>query len=170
MLIRNLDMFKRLILPKLKLWMQLAIALSCLDLVLALTPKRQTVIAKPVSQVQTLLPEDIQWEDNLNLAGIETAIALGNPGNAELYVLFNRISPGAVLPAHTHPDNRITTVISGTVYFGTGSELNPDSLEAYPAGSIIYTPAATPRLIMAKDEPTIIQHTGVGPTEIDFVE
>ena len=121
------------------------------------------------TQVKTILLEDVRWEDNLKLPGIQTAKVIGNPGNPELYVLLNKMSAATILPAHTHPDNRVTTVLSGVVYYGTG-KFDSKTAKSYPAGAIIYTPAQTPHYLWAKDEETILQQTGIGATEIDFLQ
>jgi len=123
----------------------------------------------PSKQVQGILPSELQWEDNLEIDGIQTAIAIGNPANPELYVLFNKVAPETILPAHTHPDDRLTTVISGTMYYGLGENFDPANMESYPEGSIIATPAGIPHYLGTKNKEIIIQQTGVGPTEIDFL-
>ena len=120
-------------------------------------------------QVQGILPSELQWEDNLDMDGIKTAIAIGNPANPELYVLFNEVASRKVFPAHTHPDDRLTTVISGTMYYGIGEKYDSAKLKPYPVGSIISTPAGIPHFLGTKDEATVIQQTGFGPTEIEFL-
>ena len=156
---------------KAKQWIGLLIGSICLSILFGVAIAGQIVKAQPnsITQVKTILPEDVMWEDNLSLSGIQTAKVIGNPGNAELYVLLNKMSEKAVLPAHTHPDNRVTTVLSGVIYYGTG-EFNPETAKPYPTGSIIYTPAQTPHYLWAKDGETVIQQTGIGATEIDFLE
>jgi len=143
----------------------------CFSALFTVAIEDQIVKAEPSSpaQVQTIVPEDIPWEDNLSLEGIQTAKVIGDPGSPELYVLLNKMSEKTILPAHTHPDNRVTTVLSGVIYYGTG-EFNPKTAKSYPAGSIIYTPAQTPHYLWAKDGETIVQQTGIGATEIDFLK
>jgi len=154
-----------------KQWTGLLIGSICLSTLFGILTGGQIVKAKPSppTQVKTVLLEDVEWEDNLDLEGIQTAKVIGNPGNAELYVLLSKMSQDAVLPAHTHPDDRLTTVLSGVMYYGTG-EFNPKAAKSYPAGSIIYTQAQTPHYMWAKDGETIMQQTGMGATEIDFLK
>lgn len=132
--------------------------------------------AEPISstppslqQVQAVVPDDVQWSPNPNIAGVESAIALGDPSNSELYVLFGKMASGAVFPAHTHPDDRITTVISGVMYYGVGSQFDRTSIHPYSAGSAIYTPAGTPHFMWVEDSEAVMQETGFGPTGIRFV-
>ena len=155
---------------KSKQWAKLLIGSFCLSILSGVFIS-QIAKAKPsLTKVETILPEDVPWENNLDLAGVETAKVIGNPGNAELYVLLNKMQKGAVLPAHTHPDNRVTTVLSGQIYYGTGNKFERANVKPYPAGSIIYTPANTPHYLWAKNRETVMQQTGIGPTEIDFLE
>lgn len=139
-------------------------------LILVNVVKTPAVKSSVPKQVKGFLPGELPWEDNLNKDGIQTAIAIGNPSNAELYVLFNKMAPQTLLSAHTHPDDRITTVISGVMYYGTGKKFEPTKVKSYPTGSVVYTPAGASHFIWAKDGETIIQQTGIGPTEIEFLD
>jgi quercetin dioxygenase-like cupin family protein len=65
---------------------------------------------------------------------------------------------------HTHPDNRTYTVISGTWYVGFGTEFDESKLIALTAGSFYTEPAGVPHFIAIKDEGTIVQIGGTGPT------
>ena len=120
------------------------------------------------SQVQTVLPEEIQWMPNPNIEGVASTLAIGDPSDSRLYVLLGKMEAGAEFPAHIHPDDRITTVISGVMYYGTGEQLNSSSVKPYPVGSVVYTPAGTPHFMYAKDEQIIMQETGTGPTGLEF--
>ena len=64
--------------------------------------------------------------------------------------------------------DRITTVISGVMYYGVGGQSDLNSIQSYPAGSVVYTPAGTTHYIWAKDGEIVMQETGRGPTGIEF--
>lgn len=72
--------------------------------------------------VEVFLPPEMEWEDNPDVAGVQNAAGAGDPAKKELYTSFGRIEEGVRFPAHTHPDARITTVLSGTMYYGVGNE------------------------------------------------
>lgn len=137
---------------------------------LSLSPstQAQTTPNAPMSQVQTVLPDDLQWKANPDIAGAQSAIALGEPSNSELYVLFGKMNAGATFPAHTHPDARITTVISGVMYYGSGERIESANLQPYSAGAVVYTPADVPHFMWAKDGEAVMQETGFGPTGLEF--
>ena len=120
------------------------------------------------TQVQSVLPDALQWRANPDLAGVQSAIALGEPSNSELYVLFGKMDAEAIFPAHTHPDDRITTVLSGVMYYGIG-EFDRANVQPYPAGTVIYTPAGVPHFMWANNE-TLMQETGSDLTGLRFNE
>ena len=117
---------------------------------------------------QTIQLESIEWRANSSIAGVQSAIAVGDPSDTGLYALLGKMAVRTVFPAHVHPDNRITTVISGVMYYGVGEQFNPNNALAYPAGSIVYTAAGTPHFMWSKDGEVIAQETGFGPTGITF--
>ena len=123
--------------------------------------------ANVTAQVQSVLPDDLDWQVNPDISGVESAIALGNPTNSKLYVLFGKMAAGTEFPPHIHPDDRITTVISGVMYYGIGNNARTN-IQSYPAGSVVYTPAGTPHYMWAKDGQTVMQEMGRGPTGIEF--
>ncbi|MEO1347933.1 MAG: cupin domain-containing protein [Cyanobacteria bacterium J06635_15] len=121
------------------------------------------------AQVQSVLPDQRQWRENPTVAGVQSAIALGDPSHSELYVLFGKMAVGVTFPAHTHPDDRITTVLSGVMYYGIGEQFDQANIQPYPAGSVVYTPADTPHFMWSKEGETLMQEVGIGPTDLRFV-
>ena len=118
--------------------------------------------------VKAVLPKDLQWKVNPNIKGVKSAIAIGDSSNSQLYVLFGKMDKGAIFPAHTHPDDRITTVISGVMYYGVGDQFDRTKVNAYPAGSVVYTPSGVPHFMWAKNSNTVMQETGFGSTGLRF--
>lgn len=125
--------------------------------------------APAAGSVETFVPPDLAWEDNPDVPGVQSAIGVGDPTGTELYTMFGKMDEDVRFPAHTHPDARLTTVLSGTMYYGVGESFDGARLEAYPAGSVVYTPPNTPHVMWAKDGETIMQETGHGPTGLEVV-
>jgi len=130
------------------------------------------LLKSPISQVQvqTVLLENLEWIPSPKFAGVESASVLGNLSDSELYVLFGKMDGGAMFPAHTHPDARITTVISGVMYYGVGAQFDRMNIQLYPAGSVIYTPAGITHFMWVKEGEAVMQETGTGPTGIKFMK
>jgi quercetin dioxygenase-like cupin family protein len=71
---------------------------------------------------------------------------------------------------HTHPEDRIYTVISGVFYIGFGREFDPKKLQAYGPGSIVILPGNTPHFHWAASGEYITQVSGSGPLGIEYVD
>ncbi|MEO1401510.1 MAG: cupin domain-containing protein [Cyanobacteria bacterium J06635_1] len=116
-----------------------------------------------------VFPSNIQWQANPNVEGVQSAIVVGDPSGSELYALVGKMAAEVVFPAHRHPDNRIKTVISGVMYYGSGEQFDTENIQAYPAGSVVYTPAGVPHYMWAQEGEIIVQETGFGPTGFEFI-
>ena len=134
------------------------------------TKKEKTSESSSAQEVVRILPDDLEWQDNPEIEGVENASAIGNLEEEGLYAGFGRMSEGAIFPAHTHTDDRLTTVISGTMYYGIGEEFDEDNMTAYPAGSVIFTPAGTPHVMWVQEGQAVIQESGEGPSGTEFIE
>jgi hypothetical protein len=58
----------------------------------------------------------------------------------------------------------VATVISGTWYIGYGDAFNPAELKALPPGSFYTEPPNRTHFAETREEPVIVQITGVGPS------
>ena len=115
-------------------------------------------------------PDAIPFEPSPVVEGVESASLIGDQGEAALYVNVGRLTQGVVFPVHTHTDARLSTVLSGTMYYGVGETLEDVEFTAYPAGSVIYTPPNTPHWMEARDGEVVVQESGYGPSETTFLE
>ncbi len=75
-----------------------------------------------------------------------------------------------VIQAHTHRDDRVAIVVSGTRYFGYGARHDAATLKPLPAGSFYTEPAGQPHFAATKDEPVTVFITGHGPSDTNYVE
>jgi quercetin dioxygenase-like cupin family protein len=57
------------------------------------------------------------------LAGVHTKILAGNPAIAGFYSILLFVPPHTTIQAHSHRDDRMATVVSGTWQFGYGTHL-----------------------------------------------
>ena len=114
-------------------------------------------------------PADIPFEPS-PVEGVESASLIGDQAEAALYVNVGKLAQGVVFPVHTHTDARLSTVLSGTMYYGVGEVLEEVEFAAYPAGSVVYTPPNTPHWMEARDGEVIVQESGYGPSETTFLE
>lgn len=100
----------------------------------------------------------------------EGAILSGPLDKPVLYTQRVHLKAGGVVPPHTHPDTRYTTVLSGTLYVCTGDQVAADKVKAFPAGSFIITPANVVHCSWAKDGDVVYQESGIGPTATNLLK
>ena len=80
--------------------------------------------------------------------GIYSANIVGSPGKAGIYVVLVKMDKGGQNAPHTHPDGRMTTVISGQVAYGIGKRADLAAAKIYSAGSYYYTPPNVPHFLL----------------------
>src|SRR6266446_4477383 len=77
---------------------------------------------------------------------------------------FNSTFRNTRIEAHTHPDDRAVTVISGAWHFGYGTRFDEKELKELPAGSFYTEPPNTPHFASTGDTPAVVQISGFGPS------
>jgi quercetin dioxygenase-like cupin family protein len=96
--------------------------------------------------------------------GIKEAFILGDPSKPGLYVIRLKFPPGVMSSPHTHPETRVGTVIKGTWWTGTGERFDPEATTPVPVGGIMVHPAGKAHYDGARQEETIVQMMGIGPS------
>lgn len=109
-------------------------------------------------------PESVRWTNPPNLPGVQGAWFLGAQDKPGAYLFRVKLSPGARIPPHTHPDERSSTVLSGTLYVGFGDTFDESRLVAVPAGAVYVAPANVLHYLWARDGEVVYQESGIGPT------
>ncbi|CAN7250480.1 cupin domain-containing protein [Devosia sp. LjRoot16] len=123
------------------------------------------------TEVGSVHPEDIRFEPFAAFpAGAVLAIVVGDPGKPGPYVVRVKVPGGTRLMPHTHPEDRIYTVISGVFYIGFGATFDPETLHAYGAGSVVVLPRDTQHFHWAKSGEYVTQVTGAGPLGIAYID
>ena len=112
--------------------------------------------------------DELKWKPG-RVPGHEIAPLIGDSTKPGPYVERVKFPPNSTSQAHSHPDDRTYTVISGTWYVGYGDKLEPAKLKALPAGSYHTEPANVAHFSVIKEEGVIVQITGTGPTATRFV-
>src|SRR5438045_3543614 len=74
------------------------------------------------------------------LAGVHTKILAGNPAAAGFYSILLFVPPRTTIQAHSHRDDRMATVVSGTWHFGYGTHFDEKVLKTLPVGSVYSEP------------------------------
>ena len=116
-----------------------------------------------------VLPSTLQWMSLPNNPVLESAGVLGAEQEPGTYMLRVKLASGGKIPPHKHPDERSSTVLSGTIYVGFGKFFDKTQLVAIPTGAVYVAPANVPHYVWAKDGNAVYQETGVGPTATMFI-
>jgi len=66
------------------------------------------------------------------------AILVGDTATAGPYVIRVKVPDGVKLMPHTHPEDRIYTVISGVFYIGLGSTFDAEKLKAHDLRRVLH--------------------------------
>ena len=80
------------------------------------------------------------------LAGVHTRVLFGDPSKAGFYSILLFVPARTTIQAHSHRDDRMASVVSGTWYFGYGDRFDAKSLKQLPPGSVYSEPGAHNRL------------------------
>ena len=115
--------------------------------------------------------EDVDWAAFPAFPpSVRLAILIGDIGQRGPYVVRVKAPAGVKLMPHSHPEDRIYTVISGVFYIGLGKTFDPAKLEAFPPGSVIVLPGNTPHFHWAMSGEYVTQVSGTGPLGLHYVD
>lgn len=134
------------------------VVLLLLALLLSAVAGAQPPVAQPI------LPETLTWFGPPDNPALRGAWVLGAEKAPGLYLLRVKLAKDGKIAPHTHPDDRHTTVLSGTLYVGFGEQADPAGMVAVPAGGVYFAPANVAHFIWAKDGDVVYQEGGCGPT------
>jgi quercetin dioxygenase-like cupin family protein len=101
---------------------------------------------------------------------IRTIVLKGDPNQIGLYTIMLRVPPHTRIAAHSHRDDRVATVISGTWRIGYGDRFDESKLKALPPGSFYTEPPGRNHFAETGDELVVVQITGYGPSSTSYVE
>jgi quercetin dioxygenase-like cupin family protein len=120
----------------------------------------------------TITPADMQWKPSARVPGLETVDFIGSgAGNQPgTYTYRVKFPANFKMQAHSHPDERHYTILSGTWYVGFGDKADPARMKALPPGSFYVEPANVPHFVATRDEGAVIQISGTGPTAVNYVD
>jgi quercetin dioxygenase-like cupin family protein len=96
---------------------------------------------------------------------------VGDDHKPGMYKYRLRFPANHKVQPHFHPDERIATVISGTLYMGYGEQFDESAMKALPAGSVWTEPPRQPHFVWAKDGEVVIQVVGSnGPSGLTPIQ
>ena len=115
-----------------------------------------------------MTPEEMKWTP-AETGNAQAKIA-GDQKDPGLYMYRTKFPAGFRNQPHFHPDQRIVTVMSGTLYVGYGDKFDESQMKALPAGSVSTEPPRKPHYVWAKEGEVVIQVTGYGPSGTTLID
>jgi len=126
--------------------------------------------ATTTAQHVMLTPADLKWGDPPPglPAGAKLAVLEGDPTKKGEFTVRLQAPDGYKVAPHTHPTAEKITVISGTLFLGSGAKFDESAAKELSQGSFGIMPAGMQHFAWAKGD-TIIQIHGPGPFQIKYV-
>ncbi len=104
------------------------------------------------------------------LPGVSTRVLFGDPSKPGFYTIVLFVPAHTMIQAHSHRDDRIATVVSGTWQFGYGDRFDEGVLKTLPPGSVYSEPGGVNHFARTDADPVLVQISGLGPTDTRYVE
>ncbi len=104
------------------------------------------------------------------VSGIRTRVLRGNPTQPGAYTIQLNVPANTQIAAHTHPDDRVVTVIAGTWHFGYGATFDEMNLKELSPGSFYTEPPSMPHFACTGTSPAVVQISGFGPSGTRYDE
>jgi quercetin dioxygenase-like cupin family protein len=120
---------------------------------------------------RAIFPEEIEWKPFAAFPpSARLAIVVGEPVREGPYTIRVKLPHGTKMMPHSHPEDRMYTVVSGIFYIGLGDKFDAEKLQAYPPGSVIILPGNTSHFHWAKSGEYITQVTAIGPLGLEYID
>jgi quercetin dioxygenase-like cupin family protein len=104
------------------------------------------------------------------LPGVQTRVLAGDPSATGYYAILLSVPAHTTIPAHTHRDDRMATVLSGDWRFGYGDRFEESSLKTLTPGSVYSEPGGASHFARTDDEGAVVLISGNGPTDTRYVD
>lgn len=115
-------------------------------------------------------PADLKWSPLPSMPkGTQTTVLHGSPGKPGLYTVRLKVPANSKMPVHSHPDERVRVIISGTYYSALGDKVDASKLLSFPPGTYSHVPPKVWQFAETRNEEVIFEITGIGPTGIDYL-
>ena len=114
-------------------------------------------------------PDGIAWTEVRKSPPLFRAYIQGDQDKPGAFTFRVRAAAGHKLMPHTHPDDRVITVLEGTYWSAVGDVWDETRLIAFPRGSFYVVPAGVPHYSAVLEGETVFQESGFGPSRNDMV-
>jgi quercetin dioxygenase-like cupin family protein len=102
--------------------------------------------------------------------GVHSTVIAGDPSKPGYYAILLFVPRNTTIEAHSHPDDRIATVVSGIWRFGYGKKFDPKALVELPSGSVYTEPAGRDHFAQSGNDHVVVQISGMGPSGTRYAD
>jgi quercetin dioxygenase-like cupin family protein len=102
--------------------------------------------------------------------GVHVKILTGNAATAGFYSILLFVPPHTTIQAHSHRDDRMATVVSGTWQFGYGTHFDEKALKTLPVGSVYSEPGGVDHFARTAEVPVVVHISSFGPTDTRYFD
>ena len=135
-----------------------------------------TLTGQSLTQMR-MLPTEIRKSDldsnqigSSGAVGVHTKVLFGDPSKAGFYSLLLFVPARTTIQAHSHRDDRMSTVVSGMWSFGYGDHFDAKSLKVLPPGSVYSEPGSVNHFGRTDRDAVIVHVVGYGPTDTHYFD
>jgi quercetin dioxygenase-like cupin family protein len=104
------------------------------------------------------------------LPGVHTKVLAGNPAAEGFYSILLFVPAHTTIQPHSHRDDRMATVVSGTWQFGYGTQFDEMALKTLPPGSVYSEPGGVNHFARTTEGPVVVHVSGFGPTDTRYFD
>lgn len=120
-------------------------------------------------KMQSYKAAAIDWKDEPILPkGAKSALILGDPSKAGVFIAWLKFPANYPIPAHTHPFTEVITVLKGKLGNGMGEVLDKQKGEILKVGESFVLPAGHAHYVWTEEEETIVELIATGPWDITY--
>lgn len=122
-----------------------------------------------MDKMETHTFENLNWTDEPILPkGAKSALIVGDPKKAGVFIAYLKFPPNYPIPPHTHPFAEVITVLKGKLGNGMGEEFDKNKGEIMGVGTSFTLPEGHTHYVWTTDEETIVQLVATGPWGITY--
>jgi quercetin dioxygenase-like cupin family protein len=113
----------------------------------------QKIDRMTVDAVETFTTDKLPWTDEPILPkGAKSALLVGDPNKAGVFIAYLKFPPNYKIPSHTHPFAEVITVLSGKLGNGMGEKFDAQKGGVLNAGASFALPADHAHFVWTTDE------------------
>jgi quercetin dioxygenase-like cupin family protein len=134
----------------------------------AVAQSNQSIERLATDKMENVTLDSIAWKDEALLPkGAKSALVIGDPSKAGVFMAYLKFPANYEIPAHTHPFAEVVTVLKGTVWNGMGEKLDRSKGDKLAAGASFTLPASHAHYLWNEEE-TVVLLTATGPWNIKY--